>query len=343
MGTTAKKQVILISRTDRLGDLLLSFPAIRKVRELFPEARIIVLIRRYTADLLYGQSFIDRVICLEDFPLPELIQEIRQEKLDFFIALFTNELVGKIARASGAKYRIGPLSKLHSWFTYNKGIRQKRSHALKNEAEYNLDLLKRLPQTEVTDSLYTKLYYGDEHAQYVNTWLESKSITERQKVVLINPFSGGSAKNLTLQQYLALGMFISAAVPEAHIVYTVVAQDRYQAIIPALSAHQSLFINDGSILYLIALMDRASLYIGASTGPTHLAAFMHAAVVAVYPRILNQSPIRWGLLGSDKITYIQPDVPCPQKFGCKRSCRYYDCFHSLNISHIAEVCQGYLK
>lgn len=342
MGTNAKQPVILLSRTDRLGDLLLSFPAIYRVRELYPEARIIVLIRRYTADLLYAQSFIDRIICLEDYPYPELIREIRSENLDYFIALFSNSMVCKLARNSGARHRIGPLSKLASWFSYNQGIRQKRSRAKQNEALYNLDLLKNLPNYSLPEKLYTKLFYADANKEMAWDFLLKSGLKPESKLVLINPFSGNSAKNLSLEQYLALAKFILDAIPESHIVYSVVPSDPYEPITKVLGQRQSLFISTGSILNLIALIDQAHLYIGASTGPTHIAAFLNKAVVAIYPRILNQSPIRWGLLGSNSVSYIQPEVPCPQKFGCKHSCPHYNCFHSIDIKQVSAVCCGYL-
>jgi ADP-heptose:LPS heptosyltransferase len=342
MGTKPEQAVIVISRTDRLGDLLLSFPAFYRVREMFPEARIIVLIRKYTADLLYGQAFIDRVICIDDFEFPDLVQQLRNEKPDYFIALFSNDEIGKLAKLSGAKYRIGPLSKLHSWLVYNEGIRQKRSHARKNEAEYNLDLVNRLSTVKSAGNAYTKLFYDAEHREYAANFLASTEVKPSVRIVVINPFSGGSAKNLSLQQYLALGKFIIDREPLAHVVYIATKSDAYQPIQLVANGRQSLFINEGSILNLVALLDRASLYVGASTGPTHIAAFLNKQVVAIYPKILNQSPIRWGLLGCDNVCYIQPDVPCSQKFGCKRSCKYYDCFKSLDVSRIADLCCEYL-
>lgn len=338
MGTKPKQPVILISRTDRMGDLLLSLPAIHRVRELFHDARIIVLIRKYTADLLYGQDFIDRIICLDDYPFPALVTELKREQPDFFIALYSNAMVAKLARLSGAKHRVGPLSKFHSWFVYNEGLRQKRSKALKHEAEYNLDLINRLSFAKSTDQLYTQIFYAAEHKEYAERFISSIGISPDSRIVIINPFSGGSAKNLSVQQYLAIGKLISASVANAHIIYLATPADVFQPIKLVTNGRQSLFVNEGSILNLVALLDKASLYLGASTGPTHIAAFLNKQVLAVYPKILNQSPFRWGLLGSGRVSYIQPDEACPQKFGCKRSCKYYDCFQNLNLARIAEHC-----
>ena len=42
------------------------------------------------------------------------------------------------------RYRVGPLSKPHSFLFYNRGVRQRRSHVEMHEADYNLQLLRRL-------------------------------------------------------------------------------------------------------------------------------------------------------------------------------------------------------
>jgi len=44
--------VIIISRTDRIGDLILSIPAIKRMRDMYPKAQIIVLVRNYNYDIV---------------------------------------------------------------------------------------------------------------------------------------------------------------------------------------------------------------------------------------------------------------------------------------------------
>ncbi|HRZ86970.1 MAG TPA: glycosyltransferase family 9 protein, partial [bacterium] len=56
------KPKILIVRTDRMGDVLLSTPAIRAVRRAVPNAHIAVMVRPYTADIVRDNPDIDEVI-----------------------------------------------------------------------------------------------------------------------------------------------------------------------------------------------------------------------------------------------------------------------------------------
>jgi len=128
---------IIIARTDKIGDLVLSIPAISMVKKMYPASKLYVLVRRYNAEIVKGFPFIDGVISIDDYNEEDLIVKIRQVKADVFIALYSNNQILRLALKSGAKYRIGPLSKPLSWFVYNYGIRQHRSESIKNEAEFS--------------------------------------------------------------------------------------------------------------------------------------------------------------------------------------------------------------
>jgi len=63
---------ILIIRTDRIGDLLLSTPAIKAVRETYPSAHIAVMVRPYVEDIVEGNPYIDEVILCDKYAYSSL-------------------------------------------------------------------------------------------------------------------------------------------------------------------------------------------------------------------------------------------------------------------------------
>ena len=135
---------IIVARTDKIGDLVLSIPSFFMLKKMYPKVELIVLVRRYNYDIVKNLPYIDRVLKIDDFKKEELLMKIAYFKADVFIALFHDEYIAKLVKASKAKIRIGPISKPSSWLLYNKGVLQKRSLSTKNEAEYNLDLVKKL-------------------------------------------------------------------------------------------------------------------------------------------------------------------------------------------------------
>ena len=63
-----------------------------------------------------------RVLKIDDYRKEELKLKMKYLKPDVFVALYTDEFVGELAKASKARIKVGPLSKWHSFLTYNKGV-----------------------------------------------------------------------------------------------------------------------------------------------------------------------------------------------------------------------------
>ena len=57
---------ILIVRTDRIGDVVLSLPLIDIIKQSFPKCRISFLVRNYTADLVENYTGVDEVLILKE-------------------------------------------------------------------------------------------------------------------------------------------------------------------------------------------------------------------------------------------------------------------------------------
>src|ERR1700720_3654664 len=71
---------VLVRATNWLGDAVMSLPAIRAIREIFPHAQIAVLARARVADLYARETCIDRVI-------PYTAQTGLRAKLEFAACL----------------------------------------------------------------------------------------------------------------------------------------------------------------------------------------------------------------------------------------------------------------
>lgn len=304
---TRKVKNIIISRTDKIGDLVLSVPAISTVKKMYPEAKLYVLVRKYNMEVVKGFTFIDGVVAIDDYSKKELYKKIKQIKADIFIALYSDNTVLKLAWKSGAKYRVGPLSKPLSFFVYNYGIKQKRSESIKNEAEYNLDLVKHLDEELFNKQKITidKLQYGRTNHNKALSFLNEHNI---YNYVLIHPFSGGSTKNFTVDEYIKVIKGLNYANPNLQIVITSSMDDKAEAERIAKECSNVFVYSASSILEIAAVIDKCKVYVGAGTGPSHIAGNLCKMAVCIYPKYKVLSPSRWGLYGNDeRTTYIIPD------------------------------------
>jgi heptosyltransferase-2 len=78
---------ILIRATNWVGDAVMSLPALRAIRERFPQARISIVAKPWVADLYSHESFADEIILYELKTSFRLGRELRSRKFDCAILL----------------------------------------------------------------------------------------------------------------------------------------------------------------------------------------------------------------------------------------------------------------
>ena len=139
---------IIISRTDKIGDLVLSIPAISTVKKMYPNAKLYVLVRKYNMEVVKGYTFIDGVLAIDDYSKNEyetrfmivmLFNFIKEEYLDNIKEILETEKFDKYYSQMAAawlisvmfvKYKDYTLSYLNNNslddFTYNKALQKIR-------------------------------------------------------------------------------------------------------------------------------------------------------------------------------------------------------------------------
>lgn len=303
---------IVISRTDKIGDMVLSLPAFYMARKMYPEAKIMAVASEYNAPLLKHMDFIDEIVIADNKNPAGLLEKIKRFRPDVFIALYSDRNVLKTAALSGADRLIGPISKPMSWFVYDSGVIQRRSGSIKNEAEYNLDLIRALDPI-LFDKKFEhggKIKYSAQDEIKAADFMKTSDING--KFILIHIFSGGSAKNFTPEEYARLICKIKEKLPAVPIILSCGGKEEKEKInlLKHELPHNGIYVYESgeNILSFAALIDKCTLFIGGSTGPTHIAGNLKKKTVAVYPAKRSQSKIRWGLFGNESNTaYIVPD------------------------------------
>jgi ADP-heptose:LPS heptosyltransferase len=87
----------------------------------------------------------------------------------------------------------------------------------------------------------------------------------------------------------------------------------------------------------IGIRQNAALFVGPSTGPTHIAAVLGVPTVTLFSPIKVQSSLRWGPLSKnqDKIKVLVPDVICGEVNNCAlKACPYYECMGKIEVEDV---------
>ena len=83
------KTKFLIIRFSSIGDIVLTSPVVRCLKNQFPEAEVHYLTKRRNKDLIQANPYIDKIHLLSD-SLSDTIQKLKEENFDFIIDLHNN-------------------------------------------------------------------------------------------------------------------------------------------------------------------------------------------------------------------------------------------------------------
>lgn len=304
----------LVVRPDRIGDVILSTPVFTAIKKKYPDSHLTVMVRENVASLVRGlkeSNDIDSVMIYD----PEvahagikgwfkLIKEIRSERFDTVIVLHSLARLAWAVFFAGVPRRIGPLSKIHSFFTYNLGKRQRRSQVRMHEAEYNLDLVGKLGITRDSSEYKTRIYLPDKMRKDAEIWLKEKGWKRGDKLIAVHPGMGGSALNWPEANYTGLikslleknyGVLLTGGPAEGDLLERI--QYTLKLDMSESSLKNLIIYTDSrsrSVDFLAGLYSIADVVVAPSTGPLHIAVALEKPVVCFYPSIRVQSAKRWG-------------------------------------------------
>lgn len=309
---------LLVIRNDKIGDFMLIWPALALLKQQFPELHITALVPRYTELLARECDWVDDVIIDEPLEkrgedIAQLTEKIAAGKFDFSISFFSQGRTAIALRRAGVKRRYGPATKLAQLFL-NKRLKQRRSRSLKPEYEYNNELARYfiVDQGQLPLPLPQPPYmtFTDAELEHSRTQLREHGI-DNQKFIIVHPGTGGSAINLSLEQYAGLcrklvdatgdTLLITAGPAEADIARKLssMLHDTYHIV------HHS----ETDIIDFCRIIAQCDLFISGSTGPLHIAGALNCRTAAFYPARRSAIARRWLTINDEaNRIYFSPQV-----------------------------------
>lgn len=311
---------ILIIRNDKLGDFILSLPVYQLLKTAMPAADIHCLVPNYTSELAKIYPWIDKVVIdsnpdstlSQQYPL---LKKIRNEKYDAIITLFSTTRIGILAFASGTKYRLAPATKIAQIF-YNHKLVQRRSKSLKPEYEYNLDLAKKyLSDSNILDYDLPKAPYLQFDENEVNTirdiFCNKFNLNTHNKFIFVHPGTGGSATNLSLEQYAKLIQYLNVPDNYTFVVTAGPGEINNANILSNLLKNipHIVYPSTEGLVNFSKLIQFCDLFISASTGPLHIAGALNRPTAAFYQRRRSATPLRWQTLNTEdkRLAFTPPE------------------------------------
>ena len=274
-------QNILVVRTDRIGDVILTLPTIEALKSNFPSARVAMLLNSYTESLVEGIAnvlYYNREVAPK--PFFEMLTELRRAQFDAAVVAFPRFRIALLLWLARIPIRVGTGYRWYS-FLFNRKIFEHRKTVEKHEAEYNLSLLKGLGCT-VSWKPEVKIIISEQERETASEIRKSIGILDTDRLVLLHPGSGGSAHDWKPENFALLAselkkrgfyVVITGGKAETELVYTV-AQNAGEGV--------KSFVSDLSLKEFAAFIQTAKLFVANSTGPLHIAAAVGTPVVGFF-------------------------------------------------------------
>lgn len=330
---------ILITRTDRIGDVLLSTPVIKALRKNFPQSHIAVMVRPYARDIVLGNPYSDELIIYDKygrersfFGSIRFAWALRRKRFDLALILHPTNRQHLLAFLAGVEKRVGFNKKMA--FLLTDRIEHRKQEGQRHEVEYTLDTLRSLGiDTDLVDKdLFMPIRRDSEI--YIETFLKACGWKPSEKMIVFHCAASCPSKIWPIDRFAQVANRLSE---EFQIKVAVIAGpgdvEKGKELIKLINVPCIDACGKTTVSQLASLLRRACLFISNDSGPVHIATACGVPVVVIFGRSQpGLSPQRWGPIGKDDIV-LHKDVGCQSclAHNCERN---FSCLKAISVDEV---------
>lgn len=329
---SASIQRVLVKEVNWLGDVVMSLPALRAIRQTYPEARISILIKKELAGFFDGSKWIDEVI---PYSLRKglrglsdrkgIVAEIRARRFDLAV-LFPNSFdsalwptLARVPRRAGFVRDARGLLLTHKTAPTAQILETHQVH-------YYLYMLRQTLGIEGDPKRFA-LDVHEPHRERMRAWLGSRRKRPKEKLIALAVAAAyGPAKEWPAEYYARLIDLLVEQHGAECVLVGAPSERRKSDEVAAASKHGAVVAAGetgvGEAIALLALCDG---FAGNDSGSMHVAGALGLPTVGIYG---STRADRTGPLGARTQVLYKPIEcsPCLQ-----RTCRFghYQCLKEI--------------
>jgi heptosyltransferase III len=309
---------IIISRTDSIGDVILTIPVAAVLKNHFPEIKIGFLGKAYTKPVIEACKNIDFFIDINDFLGKGNFVLPNGEKPEAILHVLPVEQIAKRAKQLHIPLRIGTTNRWYHWFTCNKLVKLSRKKSSLHEAQLNLKLLSALGiEKDFTLGEIEKLFDLDKLEPLEPRF--EKLIDLHKYNLIFHPKSQGSAREWGLENFVQLAGALDKNSFNIFVSGTSKETASIQPFLERLGDRVTDITGMMELSQFMSFIKKCDGLVANSTGPLHIAAALGKAAFGIYPPMRPIHPGRWAPIGA-KAQFFVLDKFCEDCKGNKKPC-----------------------
>lgn len=329
-------QNILVCQTGGwIGDMVLLTPALRALKQAYPESRLELLLRPRVADLMETHPYIDA--CIVDDKargryrsIVRSVFQIRDRAFDVAVVLhptsLRNALLPFLARVP---IRVGTSVSGRGMLLTTSFKDDTTVH----EVRRYLRVLQLLDVDAVSDVL--EFWHTDTDRQFVERLLDREGVSPQDRLIAVNLGTTWKTKQWDVTNFAEVIRQIGYLAPETRIVLT--GSPTEESFTEGVSASLPIvnLVGKTSILQLGALLERCEVCLTCDSGPMHIAAAVGTPTVALFG---PTDPVRHRPYSSGH-EVIEKSVSCRPcyKRTCQRTDVPYLCMKEISIGEVVNA------
>ena len=326
---------ILIRSTNWIGDAIMTTPAVRSIKENFPDAEVTMLALPWMADVFSASPYVDRILSYDKKGnhhglrgMMRLSQQLHDCGFDAAILLqnaFEAAFITFLARIPvRAGYKRDGRSLLLS---HRVKIRQETRKI--HQVFYYQRLLEELGLTCGSNELFLQLPEKEKEWE-----IKYREKFGSNMVIGINPGAAyGPAKCWPVEKYGELAAYLHKETGAQFLVFGTEADIRTGDEIAGYSSKNiDNMAGKTSLAQAMSLIDICDVFVTNDSGLMHVAAALHKPLVAIFG---STDPVATGPFSENALVL-------PTKMSCqpclKQECSkgHFRCMHDITVSDVAQ-------
>ena len=290
---------IIISRTDGIGDVVLTLPLVAYLKKRFPKTTLVFLGREYTIPVLKNFSFIDAIMdydALLKLDRNEQVEEMKRQGADVFLHVYPRKDLAHIARKADIANRIGSSHRIYNWIACNHKVAFSRRNSDLHEAQLNFKLLAPLGISEIPSLDALSTAFG---LTVTGELSKGMLLSLNKQKVILHPKSQGSAVEWGIENFEKCAELLLSK--GFQVIVTGTASEKKSIATSSLFRHPGVIDAMGKLdlQELMVLIQHCDAIVACSTGPLHIAAALGKKAIGIYSARRPVHAGRWRPLGAN--------------------------------------------
>ena len=337
---------VLVIRLDRIGDMVITTPIFRALKEKWPDVQVTVLTNPVNKNIVINNPFIDCILVYDRENMHKSLnsrliffRSIREKKFDLVIDPYLDYefKTSFITRFVGNRFRLGFEFAGRGIFyniRYNPNVfpvSTEKRHMI----DYDLDLLEHIGIE--TQKRQPEVFLSTDEKENAYKRLEDAGADPGSKIIGIHPGGNYQSQRWPVKRFAAISNHLITNYDVKVILFAGQAEKQLLSEFRGYAVNTPIFLEDLSLRKFMSTLSHCSLFLCNNSGPLHIAAALNIPTVSTMGPTI---PYHWWPYGKDHIV-LRKNVDCSP---CKKGiCETHECMELITTNDFIAAVESQIR